>query len=93
MPPQPVRPSTTVYRIWLDIEDETPSKYYDPDTAVNQNFISELASAVESSGVPLGIYTTKTYWQNIMNNTIGYSQYPLWYPVSNILRVAHQLLF
>jgi len=69
-----------VRRLWFDIEDEDPHKYYSSDLAVNQAAISEMARAAEDEGVYIGIYTTKTYWGNIMNNTEGYAQYPLWYP-------------
>jgi hypothetical protein len=75
-------------RMWLDIEDENPSKYYDPDTSVNQAFVKEITDAAIAMKIPVGIYTTKTYWSQIMNNTDAYSQtdrlgrnvYPLWYP-------------
>lgn len=70
----------TIRRLWLDIEDENPSKYYDSDPAVNQAFIQEMVTAIEAKGMLVGIYTTKTYWQQIMDNVEGYSQYPLWYP-------------
>lgn len=70
----------SINRIWLDIEDEVPSKYYDSDTSKNQAFIKEVVDALTKAKVPVGIYTTLTYWQNIMNNVEGYSQYDLWYP-------------
>jgi hypothetical protein len=59
--------------------DETPSKYFDPDVTVNQNIIAQMAATAEAQTVPLGIYTTKTYWTNIMGGIEGYSSYPLWY--------------
>lgn len=70
----------SVNRIWLDIEDEVPAKYYDADPAVNQAFIGEMVAALEKLQIPVGIYSTKTYWQNIMGNINGYGKYPLWYP-------------
>lgn len=70
----------SINRIWLDIEDEVPSKYYDADTAKNQAFIQEVVNALTKAKVPVGIYTTLTYWQNIMNNVEEYSQFDLWYP-------------
>eukprot|EP00602_Paraphysomonas_sp_CaronLab_P010234 CAMPEP_0185018932 /NCGR_PEP_ID=MMETSP1103-20130426/1595_1 /TAXON_ID=36769 /ORGANISM="Paraphysomonas bandaiensis, Strain Caron Lab Isolate" /LENGTH=248 /DNA_ID=CAMNT_0027548985 /DNA_START=70 /DNA_END=816 /DNA_ORIENTATION=+ len=69
-----------VRRLWLDVEDEDPSTYYDSDPAVNQKVLDEFATAAASEGVFLGIYTTMTYWTNIMGGVEGYSQYPLWYP-------------
>lgn len=39
-----------------------------------------MVSELKFRRVPIGIYTTKTYWQNIMANVEGYSIYPLWYP-------------
>jgi hypothetical protein len=75
-------------RMWLDIEDENPSKYYDPDTSVNLAYMQEVTEAAKKLHIPMGIYTTKTYWSQIMNNTEAYSgtdrlgryEYPLWYP-------------
>lgn len=75
-------------RMWLDIEDENPSKYYDVDPAVNQAFIKEMTETAKKINVPVGIYTTKTYWSQIMADTEDYStknklgnyEYPLWYP-------------
>lgn len=75
-------------RMWLDVEDENPSKYYDVDPAVNQAFIKEMTETAKKIQVPVGIYTTKTYWSQIMANTEDYSttdklgryEYPLWYP-------------
>lgn len=75
-------------RMWLDVEDENPSKYYDPNPTVNQLFFQEMTMAAEKMKLPMGIYTTKTYWSQIMNNTDVYSTknsdgsyvYPLWYP-------------
>ncbi len=67
-----------VRRIWLDIEDESPSKYFDPDVTVNQQLLADLISEGEAEGIFLGMYTTKTYWTNIMGGIEGYSNYPLW---------------
>lgn len=78
-------------RLWLDIEDENPSKYFDSNTTVNQNFMNELISMGKKMSIPIGIYTTRTYWAQIMNGTTDYSIqydyddggdyiYPLWYP-------------
>lgn len=70
----------SVNRIWLDIEDESPATYYDSNPTANQQFIGEMVEAMTRLRIPIGIYTTKTYWQNIMGNIEGYSKYPLWYP-------------
>jgi len=67
-------------RMWIDVEDEAPSKYYDPNTTVNQEFLAAMVSALNTLKIPVGIYTTKTYWTNIVNNVEGYGGYPLWYP-------------
>ena len=66
-------------RFWLDIEDETPSKYYDADPVKNQDLIGKIVGQLEKLHIPVGIYATKTYWQNIMGNIEGYGKYPLWY--------------
>lgn len=41
-------------RVWLDIEDEVPSKYYNSNTSVNQAFLSEISSAWQQYRVPIG---------------------------------------
>jgi hypothetical protein len=72
--------TTSIGRMWIDVEDESPSKYYDSNGAVNQAFMEQLVAALVKSNVAVGIYTTKTYWSQIMNNDMNYGQYPLWYP-------------
>jgi len=69
-----------INRIWLDIEDAQPSTYYNADVKINQAFIDEIVNTLNKLHIPIGIYTTKTYWQDIMGNVNGYGQYPLWYP-------------
>lgn len=71
----------SVLSVWVDIEDEVPSKYYSSDPMVNQKFMNDLVTQLESMGIKVGIYTTKTYWQNIMDNVEGYgANHNLWYP-------------
>jgi hypothetical protein len=67
-------------RLWLDIEDEVPAKYFDSNITVNTNFLTDIVSAMNMKNIPIGIYTTKTYWTNIMGGIMGYDIYPLWYP-------------
>lgn len=78
-------PNTGAYsillnRAWLDIEDEVPAIYYDADPEANKPFLAEFVDELVKRSISIGIYSTKTYWQNIMGNVEGYSQYPLWYP-------------
>lgn len=68
-----------VSRVWLDMEEESPPKWYDADPKVNQAFFDRIFNQLELMGVQAGIYTTKTYWSEIMGNAVGYSKYPLWY--------------
>jgi len=76
-----VGPNSPQLRIWLDIEEADPPQYFDLDPAVNQQLVSEMVTALESKSVSVGIYTTKTYWKQIMGDVVGYgSKYPLWYP-------------
>ncbi len=69
-----------VNRIWLDIEDEVPAKYYDANVVNNQDFLANMVKELNRLRIPIGIYTTKTYWQSIMGNINGYGALPLWYP-------------
>ena len=79
---QEVEERPTLRRLYLDIEDEAPSYYFDPDPAVNAQFVSEFVAAAASHQVPLGFYTTTSYWSTIMADSQRYSEpaYPLWYP-------------
>ena len=70
----------TLGRVWIDIEDEVPSKYYSANHDDNIQFIADLTTSLRGLGIEVGIYSTKSYWQNIMNNVHGYGQYKLWYP-------------
>jgi GH25 family lysozyme M1 (1,4-beta-N-acetylmuramidase) len=71
---------TVVNRVWLDIEDQSPAKYYDSDVTKNQEFVAAIVAQLEKMKIPVGIYVSKTNWQNIMGNIEGYGNYPLWYP-------------
>ena len=42
--------------------------------------MEELRIKLTEMNIPMGIYATKTYWENIMGNIEGYGIYPLWYP-------------
>ena len=71
-----------IQRLYLDIEDESPSLYFDPKAEVNQQLVADFVTAAREQQVSLGFYTTATYWNNIMDNIALYSEpdYPLWYP-------------
>ncbi len=47
---------------------------------MNQAFLENMVKSLESRGIQVGIYTTKTYWTNIMASNPSYGTYPLWYP-------------
>ena len=47
---------------------------------MNQQLLADMVHSIQDSGALVGIYTTKTYWTNIMDDVEGYSQFPLWYP-------------
>ena len=78
--PETPENAVVLNRMWLDIEDESPPKYFDASPSVNTQLMAAMVAALEAYKVPVGIYSTKTYWQNIMGNIEGYSKYPLWYP-------------
>ncbi len=42
--------------------------------------IEEMARVLDAKGIPMGIYTTKTYWNIIMGNNMNFGKYSLWYP-------------
>ena len=70
-----------VNAVWLDIEDEVPSKYYASDPSINQAFLADIVAALEGLGIEVGIYSTSTYWKNILDNVEGYGcAHSLWYP-------------
>jgi GH25 family lysozyme M1 (1,4-beta-N-acetylmuramidase) len=74
-----VQGALEVSRVWLDMEEESPPKWYDADPKVNQAFFDRIFNQLELMNVQAGIYTTKTYWGEIMGNAVGYAKYPLWY--------------
>ena len=70
----------TLGKIWIDIEDEVPSKYFSPRIQDNVDLLQSMVGALEGYGISVGIYTTSTYWKNIMGNVEGYGKHSLWYP-------------
>ena len=57
----------SVGRVWIDVEDENPPRYYDLSPTVNQNFMSELVSAWSNNQVNIGkMHLIKSffYFQN-----------------------------
>lgn len=72
--------TVTLGCLWIDIEDEVPATYYDPNPSVNVDFVSQLIDYLQSKNISVGIYTTKTYWLNIMGNVEKFGYLPLWYP-------------
>jgi len=62
-----------VNRIWLDVEDENPSKYYDPNPEYNAKFLQSMEAVAVSMAVQLGIYTTKVI-KNKENNSQFYTE-------------------
>lgn len=72
----------TLQRLFLDIEDMSPAYYFDPDPAVNQKFVADFVATAAAEHVPVGFYTTSTYWSSIMDDISDYSEpvFPLWYP-------------
>ena len=67
-------------KVWIDIEDEVPSKYYSPNVQDNQDMLKEMVDFLRSLNLEVGLYSTSTYWKNIMDDIVGYGQYDLWYP-------------
>lgn len=76
----PINEVVELTTMWLDVEDESPSTYYDPNPTANQAFLGQIKDALLSYNISVGVYTTKTYWNAIMDNAQGYGQFPLWYP-------------
>lgn len=50
------------------------------DATVNQALVATIVEELVSRNISVGIYTTKTYWTNIMASNPNYGQFPLWYP-------------
>lgn len=45
----------SIGRFWIDIEDESPSKYFDIDATVNELFLSELTAVLQKHRIPMGL--------------------------------------
>eukprot|EP01034_Spumella_vulgaris_P034615 gene34615-42700_t len=69
-----------VNRLYIDVEDEEPSTYYDVSPSVNVDFLRKMVAHLDKLKVPVGIYTKTNYWSTITANATGFNQYPLWYP-------------
>jgi hypothetical protein len=66
MSPSSGRRNTTVQRLFVNVEDETPNRYFNGDARVNLRFLADLANEASRHGVQLGVYTTRKDWFNVM---------------------------
>jgi len=62
--------------LWFDIEGP---QYWSSSPANNIAFMKELLAEAGNQGLHIGIYTSESQWQPIMNGWTGGSGYPLWY--------------
>lgn len=53
-------------RMYVNVEDETPNRYFDGSAQVNVRFLAELTNEAAAHGVQLGVYTTRRDWLNVM---------------------------
>lgn len=68
--PTPSLRNTTVQRMFVNVEDETPNRYFSGDASVNIQFLADLANEALRHGVQLGVYTTHKDWLNIMTTSV-----------------------
>jgi len=76
----------TFNRVWLDVEtNDSPGCGYSSNKPDNCKWLQSLVAAVESTGVPVGIYTSIHEYELLLSDTsegcaLGASSVPLWYP-------------
>ena len=73
--------------LYIDVEDDNPTRYYDSNAAANINYIADFSNhAWDKYGIRVGIYTTKREWGQIMGPVVGttnanpFRKLPLWTP-------------
>lgn len=57
-------------RMYVNVEDETPNRYFDGSAQVNVQFMTELVNEAVTHGVQMGVYTTRRDWLNVMTTTL-----------------------
>jgi len=70
--------------VWLDIETTTSRgcSWAGHSHVSNCEFVEELAKAVKSHGVNVGIYSSVYEWEEVMGSSracTGLKHHPLWY--------------
>lgn len=79
-------PRVLIKRLFLMIEDETPSIYFDVSSEVNVKYMMQMAHAAWLNYIDLGVYTTLFDWSNIMigpetsNTSFPFHRFALWLP-------------
>ena len=69
-------------RLFVNIEDESPNRYFAEQHYLNVRFLADLVNAANQLGVQIGIYTTRKDWFNIMADKPSRTE-PYVFPTSN----------
>ena len=72
-------------RIWFDVEtDPSSGCQWSADKATNCAFMTQLAAAAVTTGVPFGVYSSTHMWTTLMSDAAdgcpAAASLPLWYP-------------
>lgn len=63
-----------IERIWLDVEIDTSP----PPASQVLAAVHQMQAAVEANGFAAGIYTSRSMWATLTNNSKDFSDLPLW---------------
>ena len=74
-----------VWRIYINVEDSIPRRFFTNNSTKNLEYLLDLESAAWQYGIQLGIYTTLLDWYNIIedlqtNFVNPFRDDPLWTP-------------
>lgn len=64
------RQEVLVRRLYVNVEDEVPNRYFDMNAAVNVQFLADLSNEATRLGLQLGVYTTRRDWFNVMTRSL-----------------------
>ena len=63
----------TIQRIFINIEDESPNRYFSANHYHNVQFLAEYVDRAVENGIQVGVFTTRQDWLGIMVDKVSHS--------------------
>lgn len=63
----------TVQRIFINLEDESPNRYFSANHYLNVQFLAEYVDRAVENGIQVGVFTTRQDWLGIMVDKVSHS--------------------